>query len=372
MTEAEILEPQTGKSLVIEQSVVAVLNKSEIDQQIATAHAYPRSIKRFRDEALAMVTLNEAIAQECIYSLPRDGKVIEGPSARFAEIIQSAWGNCRAGARIVSEGADFITAQGVFHDLEKNSAITYEVQRRITNKHGQRFKPDMIGVTGNAACSIALRNAILKGIPKAFWADLYEAARRTIMGDFKTLANRRALAITAFIAYGVKEEEIFALLGVSGIEDITPPHLVTLRGVLTAIKEGETTVEEAFGRKPLTPPTPPAPPASGAAEPPAAPKVYKSPPRKREGGRARGKDKAYSKSGGVDVTKKEESEEGVGDPDAYLVELEEKLVVANSAEILAEIWQEHLAVAEALLLPDREKADALLEKHRDRLDKAAA
>jgi hypothetical protein len=387
MTEAEILEPQTGRTLVVEQSVVAVLNKSEIDQQISTAHAYPRSIKRFRDEALAMVTLNEAIAQECIYSLPRDGKVIEGPSARFAEIIQSAWGNCRAGARIVSEGQDFITAQGVFHDLEKNSAITYEVQRRITNKHGQRFKPDMIGVTGNAACSIALRNAILKGIPKAFWADLYEAARRTIMGDFKTLANRRALAITAFVAYGVKEEEIFALLGVGGIEDITPPHLVTLRGVLTAIKEGETTVEEAFGRKPLTPPTPPAPPASGAAEPPAAPKVYKSPPRKREGGRSRGKDKAYSKSGGVDVTKtggdyaREEAEDhakaedlrdGVTDPDEYLVELEEKLVVANSAEILAEIWQEHLAVADALLPPDREKADALLERHRDRLEKAAA
>ena len=145
--------------MAADSSMVALLNKSEIDQQIATAHKYPRSIKRFRDEAQAMVTLNEKVASECIYALPRDNKVIEGPSARFAEVVASAWGNSRAGARVVSDQGDFVTAQGVFHDLERNVAITYEVQRRIVNKQGVRFKAGMIGVTANAACSVALRNA---------------------------------------------------------------------------------------------------------------------------------------------------------------------------------------------------------------------
>ena len=72
-------------------SMVSLLNRSEIDQQIATAHRFPRSVKRFRDEAMAMVTLNESVAGQCIYALPRDGKTIEGPSARFAEVIASAW-----------------------------------------------------------------------------------------------------------------------------------------------------------------------------------------------------------------------------------------------------------------------------------------
>ena len=132
--------------ITAEAGTVALLNKSEIDMQVATAHKYPRSVKRFRDETLAMVTLNENVAQECIYSLPRDGKNIEGPSARFAEVVASAWGNSRAGARVVSDAGDFVTAQGVFHDLERNVAITYEVQRRIVDKRGNRFKPDMIGV----------------------------------------------------------------------------------------------------------------------------------------------------------------------------------------------------------------------------------
>lgn len=234
--------------LTAESGTVSLLNKGEIDMQIATAHKYPRSIKSFRNEALAMVTLNENIAQECIYSLPRDGKNIEGPSARFAEVIVSAWGNSRAGARVVSDQGDFVTAQAVFHDLEKNVAITYEVQRRIVDRQGRRFKPDMIGVTANAACSIALRNAILKGVPKAFWADLYESARSTAIGDMQTLANRRARALTVLQKMGVQPAQVFLYLGIAGEEDLTLEHLGTLFGITTAIRDGDTTPEQAFAK----------------------------------------------------------------------------------------------------------------------------
>lgn len=233
-------------AMSVDGSTAALISRSEIDMQVATAHKFPRSIKRFRQEALQMVTLNESVAESCIYALPRSGKTIEGPSARFAEVIASAWGNCRAGARVVSDQGEFITAQGVFHDLERNVAITYEVQRRITDARGRRYNADMIGVTGNAASSIALRNAILKGVPKAFWDDMYQAARAVVMGDFSTLANRRADALKALVAFGVTQEQVFAKLGVEGSADITLDHLVILRGLITAIKEGDTTPELAF------------------------------------------------------------------------------------------------------------------------------
>lgn len=233
--------------LVAEDSMAAMISRSEIEQQIATARRFPRSLKRFRDEAIQMVTLSESIAEQCVYALPRDGKTIEGPSARFAEIIASAWGNNRAGARVIDDKGEFIVAQGGFHDLERNVAITYEVQRCIVDKKGNRFKADMIGVTANAACSIALRNAVLKGVPKAFWEDMYVEARKVIMGNVQTLANRRAAAIETFQRFGVSLEQICQKLGVAGVEDIGLEHLVLLRGMLTAIKEGDTTPEEAFG-----------------------------------------------------------------------------------------------------------------------------
>lgn len=246
--------PESREIDTVESATVSLISRAEIDQQITTAKKYPRSLKRFRDEALQMVTLTENIAKECIYALPRKDangstKTIEGPSARFAEVIASAWGNCRAGARVVGESAEFVTAQGVFYDLERNVAITYEVQRRITTSKGKRYSTDMIGVTANAACSIALRNAILKGVPKAFWSELYAATRKTIAGDVKTLTNRRADAIKEFAIFGVSEVQILAVLEKSGIQDIGVDDLVTLHGLLTAIRDGDSTPEEIFGQR---------------------------------------------------------------------------------------------------------------------------
>jgi hypothetical protein len=228
---------------------LAVLNKSEIDQQITTARKYPRSIVQFRKEALQLATLDEQTASECIYALPRAGKTIEGPSARFAEIINYAWGNTRAGARVVSEDEEFVTSQGLFYDLEKNTAISYEVKRRITDSRGRRYNADMIGTTSNAASSIGLRNAVLKGIPKALWKPIYDSARKVVAGDIRTLANRRDEAIKAFAIFGVTQEQIFATLGVKGVQDITIDHLVVLKGIHTAIQEGDTTPEQAFSQQ---------------------------------------------------------------------------------------------------------------------------
>ena len=237
--------PQT-----VDSGVLTAISRAELDQAITTARAYPRSVRRFIDECMSMATLNERVADECIYALPRSGKTIEGPSARMAEIVASAWGNCRAGARVVDEGPEFITAQGVFHDLERNVQITMEVRRRITNKSGRRYDSDMIGVTGNAACSIALRNAVFKGIPKAFWSSIYDAARKTAIGDAKTLATRRADAMAFLQKFGASEAAILHAVGAKGIEDIGLEQLAKLKGFATAIKEGDTTVEQAFPEPP--------------------------------------------------------------------------------------------------------------------------
>lgn len=234
---------------------------AEIDLQIATAKRFPRSMEGFRKSAMAMATLNENVAQQCLYALPRDGKTIEGPSARLAEILVAAWGNCRAAARIVAEEREFIVAQGVFLDLETNAATTKEVRRRIVDKYGKRFSLDMVGVTGNAASSIALRNAILGGIPRALWADVYDNARRVVIGDVKTLAERRHNAVEAFKPFGIVEAQICQAIGIAGRNDIGPDQLVQLAGWLNAIKDGEVDPEEIFKPVPKAAPAPAKPDA---------------------------------------------------------------------------------------------------------------
>lgn len=242
------IDEETGEMIMAEAPVgnLAVIQGAEIDQQIATAKKYPRSLSKFVEQTKGLVTMSEEIAESCIYALKRGNKIIKGPSARFAEIIASQWGNARFGSRTVAESRKRITAQGVFHDLERNIAITIEVERNITDKEGRTFKEDMIAVTGNAAGSIAMRNAVLKGIPKVFWQPIYEEAERVLLGNVKTLSSRREAALNHLGVMGVTPERVFSALGINGEEEISLGLLATLRQMIVAIKDESTTVEEQF------------------------------------------------------------------------------------------------------------------------------
>lgn len=236
-----------------------VILTPEMSQAIAMADRKPRAIKTFIKESIELATMDEQTAADCLYALPRKErdpitgdtvtKMIEGPSARLAEIINYQWGNCRAEGKITDDRGDFVTAQGTFIDLEKNSGVRTEVRRRITTKNGSRFGADMIMQTGNAAISIARRNSILAGIPKVFWVKIYEAARKAVAGDSHTLVNRRSVALQYMQKIGVTAEMILETLELKSVEDIGLDHLVKLSGMATAIKEGEATIEEIFHKK---------------------------------------------------------------------------------------------------------------------------
>lgn len=231
-------------------STQAIQLEREFAQLVEQAQKSKRSVTRFRNDAKTLCTQDEDVASECMYALRRGGKTIEGPSARMAEILVYAWKNCRASSRIVAEDYRFVTAEGVFIDLEANVGIRVEVKRRITDKDGKRYGDDMIGTTSNAACSIAMRNAVLKGIPKAFWNGAYAEARSTAVGDQKTLASRRASMLDAFAKQGVTQEQVLNHVGRAGVDDIDLNDLSVMIGVFNGIKSGELRIDEAFGPKP--------------------------------------------------------------------------------------------------------------------------
>ena len=223
--------------------------RGEIDMQVATAMRYPRSIKKFKEEALALACLDDETAASCFYVLPRGGRSIEGPSARLAEIVANAWGHMRIEAKVVDVDDKHITARAVSWDLQKNVAVSIEVKRRITDKNGHRYNDDMIVMTGNAACSIALRNAVFKVVPNALTKSILEEAKKVAVGDAETLASKRTKALEFLKKMGATDKQVFETLGVKGANDISLEHLATLRGLATAIKEGDTTIEEAFNIK---------------------------------------------------------------------------------------------------------------------------
>lgn len=227
------------------------ITRGEVDMQVSTAKKFPRSLTKFKQDATTMATLDEETAAACFYTLKRGDSVIEGPGVRLAEIVASCWGNLRCEARIIDEDDRFITAQGTCWDMERNVLVRVENRRRITNRKGETFSDDMIGVTGNAAAAIAFRNAVFKVIPNAFTRAIYEEARSAAMGDSKTLAHRRQLALAWFAKAGISQERVLAMLGKQGIDDIDVACIGILAGTRTALQEGTTTLDEAFPSAPL-------------------------------------------------------------------------------------------------------------------------
>lgn len=233
---------------VKQADMLAAINRSEVDMQISTAKQYPRDIQASLNRIQTLTTLDEETAGDCFYTLRRGngGQVIEGLSIRFAEIIAGAWGNLRAQARIIGNDGRTITAQGVCHDLETNFAVSVEVKRRITDKNGRTYNEDMQVMTGNAACAIAFRNAVLKVVPKSVTKRIIEQVKQVAIGKAMDLETSRARMIAYYGKLGANKAAVLSYLGVKREQDINAQMIFELRGLANALKEGTTTIAETF------------------------------------------------------------------------------------------------------------------------------
>ena len=235
-----------------DQSIIQVdaVERANVDSQVATAKQYPRDISRSVNNSIAMATMDYATAQSCGYALPRGGKPITGPSVHLAKLIVSNWGNMRAEAKVVQITDKQVISRGTCWDLENNVATAFEVRRSIIGKNGKRFSDDMITVTGNAANSIAYRNAVFSVIPKAITDKVYQAAQHFITGDLsddEKLVARRKKCIDFFKdEYGITENEVVMLCGKQTVNQIKADQIALLLGITQSLKDGDTTVEEVM------------------------------------------------------------------------------------------------------------------------------
>jgi hypothetical protein len=231
--------------IIMRQEAVQAITKSEIESQVDTAKKHPRDIKQALNLALYIAVEDKQIADSCFYAIPRGGKIIRGASVRFAELVVACWGNVRSGARVIANDGKTVTAQGICHDIEKNVSYTVEVTRKITDKNGNTFSEDMQIVNANAACSIALRNAIFKVIPFALTMGILSKIEEVAKGSID-LKKTKKKAIDHFTSLGVTESQILYALGRRSVEDITAYDIFTLRGIVQAINDGDTDIEQAF------------------------------------------------------------------------------------------------------------------------------
>lgn len=249
-TTAEICE-------VTSNSALEAIERASVDMQITTAHRFPRSIARFNERAIAMATIDEEVAESCIYKRPvgkdkATGKEVyaEGMSVRMAEIVGASYGNLRVAARIIEQNERQVTAQGVAHDLESNYASTSEVIESTVDKYGKPFSERMRIIVAKSALAKARRDATFQVVPRAIAKPVEHACKELLFGNQQSISKRRERVLSWLNKLNINIKRVWNALNVAGIDDVGLEELETLTGLKTAIQNNEVTLDEAFPELP--------------------------------------------------------------------------------------------------------------------------
>lgn len=207
--------------------------------------------KKFpRDEAAAMNRILKScqrttLAESAMYSYPRGGQEVTGPSIRLAECLAQNWGNIEFGYTELERKQGESTIEAYAWDLETNTrqSKVFTVKHQRDKKGGSQElteSRDIYELIANQA-SRRVRSCVLAIIP----GDVIDAAiqqceitlKGGAMNNGGSLDELITDMILHFANYGVTEEMLSAYVGKS-IEAFNEKDIVKLRKVYTSLKDG--------------------------------------------------------------------------------------------------------------------------------------
>ncbi len=234
-------------------AAAASREQAEIQGQLVMARQFPRDVNEVHAEIMHACRVPR-FAEEAIYSFPRGGTRIEGPSVALAREMARAWRNIRSGFRVTDSDAQYTTVEGFALDCETNAlkVSSFRFKRLIYRKRGGWQEPDERDfrelVNRNGA--IVERNAILNLLPAWLKNEALDESKKTLRkaAEGKIEQDRdatiRSLA-AHFRQYGVTVEMLERRIG-HPLQALTADELTELRGNAAAIRDGNASVEELF------------------------------------------------------------------------------------------------------------------------------
>ncbi len=255
MAEYEIMQNPFGTAKKHENINQGVI---EIESSKAVAEAQGKLViaKRFpRDEFAAFEKLMNAcsrrsLAEKAIYSYPRSGNNITGPSIRLAEEAARCWGNVDFGVKELSQKEGESEMMAYCWDMETNvmSSQQFVVHHVMDTKKGVKKLTEQRDIYENNAnmAGRRLRARILAILPP----DLIEAAlakcRETLAGTSEVpLEDRIRKMVSAFEQISVRREMLEKRMG-HDISMMTKEELVEHITIYNSIKEGGSRISDWF------------------------------------------------------------------------------------------------------------------------------
>lgn len=232
------------------QSVTAAMatarEAQEVQAMVIMAKRFPRDERASMDRILNACT-RLSLAEAAIYSFPRGGTEVSGPSIRLAECLAQAWGNVNFGYTELEQKNGESQVMAFAWDLETNtrqSKIFSVPHVRHTTKGDYPLTDprDIYELVANQA-SRRVRSCILAIIP----GDVIEAAVKQCEVTLKSgnnvpLNERINNMVAKYAEFGITPEQLRGFIG-KNVEAFTENDVVRLAKILRSIKDGVVGVE---------------------------------------------------------------------------------------------------------------------------------
>ena len=253
-------------------ALAAVTSNEKVVETLASifiAKNFPRDLAAVTANMTA-ATARVSLAQKAVYTYPRGGTSVEGPSVHLADALLGAWGNAESGWQEISRHKDpkkgCMVSECVAYasDKETNSkhAISFSVPHwRDTRGGGYALtdERDIYELCANMAAR-RRRAAILRVLPAWLVEEALENCNETLRraDGNKPLPDLIRRMEAKFAGLGVTRAQLEAKLG-HNLEATTRNELVTLGKHYNALEGGHARVSELFDAEPKASPMTAAP-----------------------------------------------------------------------------------------------------------------
>lgn len=214
----------------------------EVQASMIIAKKFPRDPIDAMDRILNACT-RQTLAEGALYSYPRGGVEVTGPSIRLAEAIAQEWGNLQFGIRELEQNDNESTVEAFAWDIERNTrqVKTFTVPHiRFTKKSGRTKLTDPRDIYEMIANQGArrLRACILGVIP----GDVVEQAQKqcevTLAAHVElTPVTIKKLSETFVTEFNISAEQLQDRLQCK-LEVIRPAQYLQLKKIYVSLRDG--------------------------------------------------------------------------------------------------------------------------------------
>jgi len=235
-------------------SVETSRSLQEVQGQIVMAKKFPRSIPQVLANILEACK-RKGLAETAMYSYPRGGQQVTGPSIRLAEELARNFGNLDYGVKELENKDGESVVMAYCWDLETNvrqtKVFTVKHERYSKKKGIEKLTEsrDIYELIANNGAR-RMRACVLGVIPGYIVEEAVDACDRTMRETVskEPLSDRIAKMIASFKEFGVTQEMIETRLG-HKIEATNPTEVVSLGKIFNSLKDGQSGVADWFSFK---------------------------------------------------------------------------------------------------------------------------